>query len=356
MKSGVKALGKHCLSCASVLWLFLLCSPAVCAQQLLAPATSPLPDTSQQPALAVTYENGLLTIRANNTSLNAILQQVRAKTGAIIEDTAAGEGQAPVVADFGPGEPAEVVAQLLYGTSWNYAVLGASNDPGKIERILLMPKRAELPEVAKTIVPPAFVAPQQTSAAQAETDEAKNDPAAEDKDKSASADKSDKDSDEQAKDDSDPGKTKSAKKTDAKKADADTDTTKEAASNPDQNATPAFPAGLYRMYPSLFGNQSEVSSAGQTPVTVVPSGNSGNTPSLYSAMGGSGGTGVQADYSGQAPVTPQQFPPELWKLYPPNLVDLIKNAAPPPPIPMPVYVPPGSGVMWDQGISAAPAR
>ncbi len=288
------------------------------------------------------YENGLLTIRANGITLSTILQEVHEKTGVTIENSAAGgEGQSRVVTELGPGEPAAVIAQLLYGTTWNYAVLGFPGNSGKIERILLMPKRAAAPQVARTNLPPAgIVAPQAAATAPADvkTSDAKS--------KDAAAEKADK----QAKDDSDSDKTKSAKKTD-NKVKGTTDKSDETASNGDQNSPPVFPDGLYRMYPSLFGG-SDTSTANNSTPTIVSTGGSGNTPSVLAAMGGRAGTSVPADYTPQAPVNPQQFPPELWKLYPPNILDLVKNAAPPPPVPVPAYVPPGSGVMWDQGIQA----
>ncbi|MGB9235328.1 MAG: hypothetical protein WCC04_13010 [Terriglobales bacterium] len=98
----------------------------------------PLP---QLPATAptVTYQNGLLTILAQNATLGEILKQVRKLTGASIDLPANGAPER-VVTEIGPGAPRDVLAALLNGTQFNYVMLGSSSDPAAIASIALTPK------------------------------------------------------------------------------------------------------------------------------------------------------------------------------------------------------------------------
>ena len=84
----------------------------------------------QIPAAAprVTYENGLLSITAQNATLGDILREVRKLTGATIDVPPAGANER-VVVQLGPGAPRDVLATLLNGTSFNYVMLGSASDP-----------------------------------------------------------------------------------------------------------------------------------------------------------------------------------------------------------------------------------
>jgi len=92
----------------------------------------------------VTYGNGLLTIVASNSTLSDILQAVAARTGATLD--APGNLTAQRVAvRLGPAPPLDVVADLLAGL--DYIVVGASNDPEAIRKIILSPNTSSsLPE------------------------------------------------------------------------------------------------------------------------------------------------------------------------------------------------------------------
>lgn len=344
----------RCLRCAQL--GVMLAWGLLAGGQMLVPATETNAAAAEEttPPLVVQYQDGLLTIRARNASLRSILEEVRAKTGAEVENSGAGEDRGNVVADFGPGEPSVVIAELLYGTAWNYAVLSSPDLPGKLARIVLMPKRAAAPEMARTAPPPAMIAPAAASATTAEGEQIEDAEENSGKDETASDEKAkdEKSEDEVAKDEAGGDAKKTAKKDGEKPED---EAAEQAAADPGPNSTPVFPDGLYRMYPSLFGNRGGQGgmSGDSGGMTVVPTGDGGNMPSLYSAMGGRGGTGVQADVAAEAPVVPREFPEALWKMYPPNLLDLIKNSPVPPPPPPAPYVPPGTGVLWDQGITVA---
>src|ERR1017187_5144977 len=63
----------------------------------------------------VSYQNGLLTIAAQNATLDEILREVRKSTGASIAIPPGG-ASGRVVAQLGPGAPRDVLALLLNGT------------------------------------------------------------------------------------------------------------------------------------------------------------------------------------------------------------------------------------------------
>ena len=76
------------------------------------------------PAVApqVTYEGGLLTIVAPNSTLADILRGVRKHTSAEIEIPATANER--VVTRLGPAPAREVMAELLNGSHFNYILLG----------------------------------------------------------------------------------------------------------------------------------------------------------------------------------------------------------------------------------------
>ncbi|HSE48782.1 MAG TPA: hypothetical protein VLA96_06195 [Terriglobales bacterium] len=103
---------------------------------------SPRPLTPEQlPATqpTVTYRNGQLAIVANNSTMSDVLNQVRAQTGAQFEMTGVSAADR-VYAKLGPGAPKDVLAALLGGTRFNFAILGGANDPNGIARVVLMPR------------------------------------------------------------------------------------------------------------------------------------------------------------------------------------------------------------------------
>ena len=86
----------------------------------------------------VTYENGLLSISAQNSTLGEILRDVRQLTGASIEIPLGGTSER-VVTQLGPGAPRDVLALLLNGTAFNYVMLGSTSDPNAVASIVLTP-------------------------------------------------------------------------------------------------------------------------------------------------------------------------------------------------------------------------
>ena len=104
-----------------------------------APQVPELPPTLEQspPTPAqVTYNNGQLTILAQNATLSQVLRSVQSLTGASI-DMPAGTSNERVVGQLGPGQPRDVLNALLNGTKFNYIILGVNGNPGAVQKVIL---------------------------------------------------------------------------------------------------------------------------------------------------------------------------------------------------------------------------
>lgn len=99
----------------------------------------PMDQTPPMPA-KVSYQNGLLTISAQNSTLGEILRDVRKLTGASIEIPQGSGANERVVTHLGPGAPRDVLAGLLNGSAFNYVMLGSSSDPAAVSSVMLTPK------------------------------------------------------------------------------------------------------------------------------------------------------------------------------------------------------------------------
>ena len=89
--------------------------------------------------LEVTFNNGLLSIRANKATLSEVLFAVHQRTGADVA-IASGAEQEKVVADFGPAPAAEVLANLLNGSKFNFLIVNSATDPRTLDRVILSPR------------------------------------------------------------------------------------------------------------------------------------------------------------------------------------------------------------------------
>src|SRR5271165_2840115 len=100
----------------------------------------PIPLDSMAPAKPrVTYENGQLTIVAENSTLKDILSAVRKQTGVQIDVPDANER---MVTHLGPGPARKIIAQLLDGSRFNYVLLWSPQDPSVLTRVILEARRA----------------------------------------------------------------------------------------------------------------------------------------------------------------------------------------------------------------------
>jgi hypothetical protein len=84
----------------------------------------------------VMLEGGLLTIDAPNSILGDVLSGIHKATGATVEGAAPNER---VAVRLGPGNPRQVIAALLYGTPYDYVILGSQDRQDVVTRILLTP-------------------------------------------------------------------------------------------------------------------------------------------------------------------------------------------------------------------------
>jgi hypothetical protein len=110
-----------------------------------APAGAPQPTVASSsavfpaPSAAVSYENGLLSIAAENASLQQIMEKVRASTGAAVEAPPFAER---ITVVLGPQPPAAVLSALLEGSHLNYIIVGDSTDAHVIRAIQITPEPA----------------------------------------------------------------------------------------------------------------------------------------------------------------------------------------------------------------------
>ncbi len=105
---------------------------AVCVPVLLGQAAPSLLD---QPPSApnVSYAAGKLTIQATNSSLRAILDDLKARTGATVEGLGKDER---IFGVYGPGAPQEVLAALLDDSGYNVLIAGRRPDGTPREIVL----------------------------------------------------------------------------------------------------------------------------------------------------------------------------------------------------------------------------
>ncbi len=104
------------------------------------PNVTPLtPGGSAVPAQhgpAVIYQDGQLTIDAENLTLAAVLALIAEKTGAVIE-VPPGSGQDRIFEHTGPGPANDVLEQLLNGTPFNFIIVSSPQHPSQPAQVLL---------------------------------------------------------------------------------------------------------------------------------------------------------------------------------------------------------------------------
>jgi len=86
----------------------------------------------------VTFQNGLLRIRVENSTMGDVLRAVQRATGASIDFP--GFASERVNVNLGPGPLRDIVTSLLDGSRYDYILL-ASRQSNSIERILLTMRR-----------------------------------------------------------------------------------------------------------------------------------------------------------------------------------------------------------------------
>jgi hypothetical protein len=341
--------------------------PRVSDWHAMAPQVTTLPKVS--------YENGQLSIWAENCTLQQVLDAVHEKTGTKVEapflDTT------KISVELGPGDPVEIVSKLLYGIRFNYIILGSNTPVRRAERIIITPRGdngflASNHPAPRPVIPALQPTTEATpdAASDAVAGAASEEPKKEDADPNAEkADK--KDGDDADKDKSAEEKEPAAD--DAKVAENGDATTKDdaegaVAAMAEAPAVAAEPSAAERManlpegvnpalaslYPSLFGNGSQSNplsgNGSQGNPIISPYGpNAQRTPQqAYNPVP------IQYNSAGQ-PILPSNIPPEMWNLYPANLLDLIRSSNPPVLGPVTPLIPGstgnGAGVLWNQGMT-----
>ncbi|HEX8837263.1 MAG TPA: hypothetical protein VF748_10035 [Candidatus Acidoferrum sp.] len=120
--------------------------------QEAAPRTPPSsPTVAAQPTVKppqVRYEDGELTIIAENSSLSEVMKALRACLGADI-DLPANVTDQHIWVRLGPGPARRVLRDLLDGTEFNYVIQASESDPDGIRSVLLTPRsKSAGPETA----------------------------------------------------------------------------------------------------------------------------------------------------------------------------------------------------------------
>jgi len=111
-------------------------SPGLVSASYTASAEPVATAAPAQPALNVTYADGMLGIHSNKATLSEVLYAIQQRTGAEISIPAGAE-QERVVAEVEPAPAAEVIAKLLNGSRFNFLILNSVNDPRQLDRVIL---------------------------------------------------------------------------------------------------------------------------------------------------------------------------------------------------------------------------
>lgn len=107
-------------------------APEPLPPQPVAPPPPPTPAELPAHPAGVTYADGLLSVKASNSSLDQILRDVSRATGMKITG---GVQDERVFGNYGPASAAQVLSALLDGTSSNMMLVG-SNGPAPAELVL----------------------------------------------------------------------------------------------------------------------------------------------------------------------------------------------------------------------------
>jgi hypothetical protein len=112
-----------------------LVTPQPMTERQLSPATleAAAQPEPPQPAVTVSYENGMLRIQADKATLSQVLYEVHLRTQAEIAIPAGAE-QEKVVANLGPAPARVVLAELLNGSDYNFIFVG---EELSLERVIL---------------------------------------------------------------------------------------------------------------------------------------------------------------------------------------------------------------------------
>ncbi len=100
------------------------------------PPPPPTPEQSPAATPQVTFQDGQLSIRSENSTLGSILSAVKAKTGASLDGPGATASER-VATQLGPGDPRDVLTTLLNSTKYDFMLVGAPGSPKSVQKIIL---------------------------------------------------------------------------------------------------------------------------------------------------------------------------------------------------------------------------
>lgn len=116
--------------------------PPVAPAQQSAPQQAA--DVPQRPAEMppkpprVSYVGGQLTVVADNSMLNDVLNGIRSAAGIKMEGL--GGSNDRVFGQFGPASPRVVIDSLLNGSHYDFIILSALDTPDTVQRVILSPR------------------------------------------------------------------------------------------------------------------------------------------------------------------------------------------------------------------------
>jgi hypothetical protein len=102
------------------------------------------------PALSVTYKDGQLRIDAENETLADVLRMIAKKIGAAI-DVPPGTGVERIVEHSGPAPTADLLAELLNGSPFNFIIVSSPQNPSEVQRILLSLREQTQPPAPEVV-------------------------------------------------------------------------------------------------------------------------------------------------------------------------------------------------------------
>ncbi len=117
--------------------------------------TPPMPSPPEAGAThsTVTLKNETLTIEANNSDLNRILKKIADLSGMTVNGFISSP---PVFGIYGPGNPREILTDLLTGSGYNFIMVGITHQGAPRELLLTLQNGGSTPANASTQTVTAF--------------------------------------------------------------------------------------------------------------------------------------------------------------------------------------------------------
>jgi hypothetical protein len=114
------------------------------------PPPPPLPPAEQPPSPAtINFTNGLLSVRAQNSSLVNILTEIQHQTGLVIDGL---NHDQRMYGQYGPASISTTLTALLDGSGYDFVIVGGGSSPGAARLILSSPGSVGVPATAAPVV------------------------------------------------------------------------------------------------------------------------------------------------------------------------------------------------------------